>query len=361
MVCPYDLERPGGVQGQARGLAGALRAEGHEVLVVAPYGRRVGEADGVYAAGRAVAVAANGSQAPLALSPSAAVRARRAVALWGADVVHLHEPLAPVLGYGFMLRRGWPTVATFHRAGLGGGLALAGPLTRWAGRRIDVRCAVSEAARATAEQLTGPVDEVLFNGVELTRFARHLHGSREAAVLFLGRHEPRKGLGVLLDAFSELSATTDTATLWIAGAGPETDSLKARYPESGRIRWLGVLSDEEVTRRLSAAAVLCAPSLGGESFGMVLVEAMAAGAAVVASDIPGYRDAAGGHARLVPPNDASALAAALDRSLREGLAPGARQQAADHAAGWSMTRLAERYEELYGRAAAMHGGIVAGR
>lgn len=363
MVCPYDLARPGGVQGQARGLASALRAAGHEVLVVAPVGGQAGHADGVYAAGRALAVAANGSQAPLALSPAAAARAHRAVARWGADVVHLHEPLAPVLGYGFVLSRRWPTVATFHRSGVGGGLALAAPVARWAGRRLDVRCAVSDAARSTAEALSGPIDEVLFNGVDLTRFSERPASPRGATVLFLGRHEPRKGLAVLLEAFSALAAAPDApaATLWVAGGGPETESLRARYPESDRVRWLGILSDEEVVRRLSGAAVLCAPSLGGESFGMVLVEAMAAGAAVVASDIPGYRDAAAGHARLVPPGDAGALGAALARTLAEGPAPEARRRASEHAAAWSMTRLAARYVELYGRAAVAHGGIVAGR
>ena len=137
-------------------------------------------------------------------------------------------------------------------------------------------------------------------------------------MLFLGRHEERKGLGVLLEAFDRLrrpaggaGGRADRPILWVAGDGPQTAALRRRHPEAPDLLWLGVLTEEEKVRRLVAADVLCAPSLGGESFGMVLLEAMAARAAVVASDIDGYREAAGGHAVLVPPGDAAALAEAL--------------------------------------------------
>ena len=120
-------------------------------------------------------------------------------------------------------------------------------------------------------------------------------------VLFLGRHEARKGLDVLLDAFAMVERP---AVLWVAGDGPGSEVQRRRHPESDRVRWLGMLSDDEVASRLAGADVLCAPSLHGESFGMVLLEGMAAGCAVVASDIEGYRSAAGGHAELVPPGDA---------------------------------------------------------
>lgn len=368
MVCPYDLSRPGGVQGQARGLAEALRRLGHEVLVVAPDDRPPGWATGhVYVAGRAIAVRANGSVAPVALSPRSAARAVRAVGEWGADVVHLHEPLAPVLGYGFLLSRRWPLVATFHRSGTGRGYrtgGLAGAAARWARQRIDVACTVSEAARETAAGVGGGSYEVLFNGVDLERFGppatsaagvdrRPGTGSEDPpAVLFLGRHEPRKGLGVLLDAFSRLQRP---AVLWIAGDGPETDALRARHPESSRVRWLGVVGDDEVTARLGRAAVLCAPSLGGESFGMIVVEAMASGCPVIASDIDGYREAAGGHAVLVPPGDAVELCRALERVLSDPPGLPARAAAAAQAAGWSMAALAERYALLYDRAIRVRG------
>lgn len=362
MVCPYDLSRPGGVQGQARGLVQALRGLGHDAWLVAPDDAPVGwSAPDRYVAGRSRALRANGSEAPVCLSPAGARRAVRAARERGAQVVHLHEPLAPALGYGFLAARRWPTVATFHRSGTDRLTKLASPLARWARTRIDVAVAVSAAARDTAHALCGGTYEVLFNGVDVARFASAAPASSDVpAVLFLGRHEARKGLGVLLEAFSRLSPP---AVLWISGAGPETAALRARYPESKRVRWLGVVSDDEVAGRLAGASVLCAPSLGGESFGMVLLEAMAAGAAVVASDIPGYRQAAGGHAVLVPPGDPVALADALERSLAAppDAAAALRRQASAHAAEWSMDRLAAHYVEAYRHAMARAMGRAPAR
>jgi phosphatidyl-myo-inositol alpha-mannosyltransferase len=359
MVCPYDLSRPGGVQGQAMGLARALRRLGHEVVVVAPDDRPPGWVTGhVYAAGRSIGVHSNGSVAPVCVSPRAAKRALDAVREWRADVVHLHEPFAPVLGYGFLFARSWPVVATFHRSGVPRAAALATPFARWACGRIDVRIAVSEVARHSALALWRGEYEVFFNGVDLDRFARaHPVESAAPAVLFLGRHEHRKGLGVLLEAFSQLSSSqspgateASAAELWVAGDGPETAALRARYPDSARVHWLGVVSDGEAADRLAGATVLCAPSLRGESFGMVLLEAMAARCRVVASDIPGYREAAGGHAKLVPPGDVATLRAELAAVLRDPPDAGALDRAADHAAAWSMDHLARRYVDAYLRA-----------
>lgn len=360
IVCPYDLSRPGGVQGQALGIARALRKAGHRSIVVAPGDRRPGWATGdLYTVGRALGVRANGSVAPVALSPAAAARALGAVRRWGPDVVHLHEPLAPVTGYGFLARPCWPTVATFHRSGLDRVAGLAKPLGRWAVSRIDVRCAVSKEARRTAIELCGGAPEsydVLFNGVDVDRFARaRPAGSDAPSVLFLGRHERRKGLSVLLEAFAGL---TCSAELWIAGSGPDSERLRARHPESARVHWLGVLSDDEVADRLAGSAVVCAPSLGGESFGMVLLEAMASGCSVVASDIPGYEEAAAGHATLVPPGDVGALRAALDAALadaKSGSHARRVEAARRHASQWSMDRLAERYVDRYRRAMSAHG------
>jgi len=352
MICPYDLSRRGGVQGQAVGLADALRRAGHEVLVVAPDDRRPGWVTGhAYVAGRSVGVAANGSVAPVALSPLAARRALGAVGEWGADVVHLHEPLAPLLGYGIVLRGGWPAVGTFHRAGVPRGAALVAGAASWMCRRIQVCVAVSEVARRSAAAWCGCTCEVLFNGVDLERFrtARPTPSARPA-ILFLGRHEPRKGLSVLLDAFARLVARGVDAELWVAGEGPETGELRARHPESERLHWLGVVSEAEAAERLAGAAALCAPSLGGESFGLVLLEAMAARCPVVASDIPGYRDAAAGHATLVAPGDPGALAAALEAVLSGPADPAALDAARVHASAWSIDRLAARYLDAYDRA-----------
>jgi phosphatidyl-myo-inositol alpha-mannosyltransferase len=370
MLCPYSLSRPGGVQGQAAGLARSLRRLGHEVALLAPDGSGPlapgdGPFDGSWSIGRSVGVRANGSVAPVALSPSAAVRPSRFAGRHRADVVHLHEPLAPVAGYGSLLSRPAPMVGTYHRAGTSQWFTVLRPVASWADRRLDVACAVSAEAAATAGALTGRHCEVLFNGVEVDRFAGAEPWPTEApSVLFLGRHEPRKGLATLLDAFT---AVPDPAVLWVAGEGPETLELQRRYPPGARIRWLGVLSDDEVSRRLAGADVLCAPSLRGESFGMVLLEAMAAQCAVVASDIPGYRAAAGGHASLVAPGDPAALARALTEAVAGAVGSGGTSSppvlraAFDHAEGWSMDRLATRYVDLYRRATERWSATTGGR
>jgi len=367
MVCPYSLSRPGGVQGQATGLARALRRLGHEVAVVAPgtSGDSTPETrfDGTHVMGGAVGVRANGSVAPVSLSPLAARRVEQFVRRHRADVVHLHEPMAPLLGYGCLLGRPAPLVGTFHRAGDSGWYRALGPLTRWAGRRLAVACAVSEEARRTAQAASGGTFEVVFNGVEVERFSSAAPTpSDRPTVLFLGRHEERKGLGVLLEA---MESVPDPVVLWVAGDGPASVALRPRYPESERVRWLGLLDESEVASRLAGADVLCAPSLHGESFGMVLLEAMAAGSVVVASDLPGYRAAAAGQAELVPPGDAGALGRALAGALADAaLATGRsspEQLAAGraHAEGWSMERLARRYEALYQRALADGGEVGA--
>ncbi len=359
MVCPYSLERPGGVQGQVTGLARALRGLGHEVAVLAPgAGRPAADTgapfDGTHVVGAAVGVRSNGSVAPVSLSPGAAWRAERLVRRHRPDVVHLHEPMAPVLGYGFLLTRPAPLVGTYHRSGESAWYRALRPVAAWAGRRLDVRCCVSEAARSTAEAAMGGTYEVLFNGVEVERFASARPWETDRpTVLFLGRHEERKGLGVLLEAFG---AVRDPVTLWVAGDGPDTAALRRAHPGSERIVWLGLLDDDEAARRLAGAHVLCAPSLRGESFGMVLLEGLAAGCAVVATDLPGYRDAAAGHASLVPPGDTAALGAALAAAVADAAggtgasAPGRLAAGRAHAEGWSMDRLARRYEDLYHRA-----------
>jgi phosphatidylinositol alpha-mannosyltransferase len=378
LVCPYSLSRPGGVQGQVLGLARALEARGHRATVFAPVDdlARLPTGVEVVATGRSVPVRGNGSVAPISLSVTAARSALRILRSAGFDAIHVHEPFTPGLPYGLLVSRGLPPmVATFHRSGGSPFYKALRPLTRRLARRFAARCAVSAAAGSTASAALGGTYEIGFNGVEADEY----HGvdpwpTDRPTVLFLGRHEERKGLGVLLEAFEAL-ATTATANggvpamaarpvLWIAGDGPQTDTLRGTHPESPDIRWLGVIPDPEKARRLMAADLLCAPSLGGESFGMVLLEAMAARAVVVASDIDGYRDAAGGHALLVPPGDSRALVEAVSGVLCGSGAvdtrpggeggpggDGSRRRWLDAAEGWaahwSMGRLAEWYEGIY--------------
>jgi phosphatidylinositol alpha-mannosyltransferase len=253
-----------------------------------------------------------------------------------------------------------PLVGTFHRSGGSVLYSALAPLTRPLARRLAVRCAVSEAAAATASAALGGHVEVLYNGIEVDRVdGIDPWPTTGPTVLFLGRHEERKGLSVLLDAWPAVVAARGgdgpVPVLWVAGDGPATDPLRARHPGSATVQWLGVVDEREKDRRLAAADVLAAPSLGGESFGLVLLEAMAARTVVVASDIDGYRQAAGGRAVLVAPGDPDALAAALTGVLDRRLAGGGAGRVgwldagAARAGGWSMASLAERYAELYRR------------
>ncbi len=378
LVCPYSLSRPGGVQGQVVGLARALGRRAHRTTVFAPMEAASDAPSGieVVPAGRPVSVPANGSVAPVAISVRAAIRARQAVQDGRFDIVHVHEPFAPGLPYALLVgRRLPPMVATFHRSGGSVLYRALRPLTARLARRLDLRCAVSEAALATATEALGGTFELCFNGVDVGSFEGvEPWPSERPAFLFLGRHEERKGLGVLLEAFDRVRAGPAAGArggpgpeLWVAGDGPETAALRRRHPDSADVRWLGVLSEEEKLRRLVGARLLCAPSLGGESFGMVLLEAMAARTVVVASDIPGYREAAGGHAALTPPGDAGALAEALARLVMpgsteggggdpapsSGRGPGPEDReawldaASAWASHWSMERLAEWYEGRY--------------
>ena len=360
LLCPYSLSRPGGVQGQVLGLARALRAAGHDAVVLAP-------ADGdldlpgldpgtLVPLGRSVGLRANGSVAPVALGPGATRRAVRTVKQGGFDVLHLHEPLAPGPGYGCLVACDLPKIGTFHRAGPSVAYRLLGPLARALAARLTARCAVSAEAEATARHALGGAYEIIGNGIDLERFSgAPPHGTAGPTVVFVGRHEERKGLAVLLEATARLDPAI-ALTVWIAGEGPDTESLRRRHAHNTRLEWLGRLGDDELASRLAGAQALCAPALRGESFGVVLLEAMAARAAVVASDLPGYRAVVGAHGVLVPPGDVGALACALESVAADAAqgtgrcAPDALDAAVAHASRWSMPEVARRYVEVYERA-----------
>jgi phosphatidylinositol alpha-mannosyltransferase len=347
MICPYSLTVPGGVQGQVLGLARTMRAMGHDVRVLAPCDGPPPDA-GVTPLGVSLPIGANGSIAPLAPDVSAQLRTIRALRDEGFDLIHLHEPFCPGPTHTALLFKTAPLVGTFHAAGQSASYRYFRPLVARAARRLDLRCAVSEDARMLA-RVGAPGDyEMVFNGVEIDTYAKATAWPTEGpTVLFVGRHEPRKGLAVLLETMARLRADV---RLWIAGDGPQTEVLKQRVAGDVRIEWLGRISDEEKAARLRGADVFCAPSLGGESFGVVLLEAMAADTAVVASDLPGYANVArsGLDALLVPPGDAAALAVAITRILddvvlqRHLVASGA-----GRAVEFSMEHLAERYVQLY--------------
>lgn len=347
LVCPYSLTIPGGVQGQVLGLARALRRLGHEVRVLGPCDGPPPDA-GVTPLGRSVPAAANGSVAPLAPDPSAQLRTIRALRDEAFDVVHIHEPCAPGPAVTTMLTGTAPMVGTFHAAGTSAPYRYLGWGLQRLTKRLDYRVAVSPDARDLAQAHLGGTYELLFNGIEVDQFTEVDPCPTEGpTVFFLGRHEPRKGLEVLLAALADLPRDLH---VWVGGDGPQTAELRRRHAEDPRIEWLGRISDRERAARMRGCTVYCSPSVRGESFGMVLLEAMASGCALVASDLDGHRNVAtdGVDALLAPVGDAAGLAKALrrlleDPTLRGDLVAGGRRRAEQ----LSMARLADRYTEIY--------------
>lgn len=358
LVSPYSLTVPGGVQTQVLGLARELRRRGHEA-------RALGPCDGpppagfVTPLGNSVPLAANGSVAPLAPDPAAVLRTLRALRDEHFDVIHLHEPLAPGPTATATLLHAAPTVGTFHAAGTSKGYRMLRGLLRRCAERIDRRVVVSPDALELVRSHIGGEYTVLFNGVDLDGIrAVERTPSPHPTVFFCGRHEERKGLGVLIDAFADLPAD---AELWVASDGPDTDMLRRRTVDQPRIHWLGRISEEEKVRRLRSATVFCAPSLGGESFGVVLIEAMAAGAVVVASALDGYRNVATDDrdAVLVTPGDARALGAALAAVLGdEPRAERLRDAGTRRAQDFAMSTLASEYLGIYRALIRDVGGAV---
>jgi phosphatidyl-myo-inositol alpha-mannosyltransferase len=355
LVSPYALSVPGGVQTQVRAMARDLARRGVDVVVCSPGTTDAGlVANGVAhaATGDVVAVRANGSRAPVTLSRAASRAFASIAATLRGGVVHVHEPFAPVAAYDLLREHRRPTVATFHRGGGGPAYAAGAPVIRRLRRGIDVATAVSQYAADTIEAGAGLHAEVLFNGVELDLVDAAVPTPTVApTVLFVGRHEERKGLGVLLEALGHLELPV---ACWVLGHGPQTESLERRFARDARIEWLGAGDDGEKLSRMRGADVLCVPSLGGESFGLVPLEGMAARTAVVASDIDGYREATGGHATLVAPGDAVALAHALRTAFERPASERALAAARTHVERWSVHALVERYLELYARAMAAY-------
>lgn len=360
ILCPYSLSLPGGVQGQVLSLARSLRRRGHEARVLAPCDGPPPELF-VTPLGKSVPTASNGSMAPIAPDVSAQMRTIRA--LWDErfDVLHLHEPFVPGPTGTACVIKPAPLVGTFHAAGDQPFYEALAPLVGWLGHRLDVKVAVSEDAAALVRDVVDGDVRILFNGIETQRFAEADPWPTDGpTVLFIGRHEERKGLSVLLDALGHVSSP---CRVWVAGEGPRTEELRRRHDDP-RIEWLGRIGDLERDRRLAAASVFCAPSLGGESFGVILLEAMAADTPVVASSIPGYAKVAGdGDARaalLTPPGDAVALAGALDRVLGDpATAATLRRNGHRRAADFDMEVLCDRYLELYREVAVPRGRRVA--
>ena len=325
IVCPYAWNIPGGVQSHIRDLAEALIEQGHSISVITTADEGVPLPDYVVAAVKPVAVPYNGSVARVSLGPVSANRVRRWIKDGNFDVLHVHEPTAPSLSMLACWIASGPIVATVHTAmPKSRVLTAAIPVIRSALEKINGRIAVSEAARTMLVEHLGGDAVLIPNGVATRRYAgpvEPLPGWPGAggAIGFLGRmDETRKGLPVLLKAFEILGAERPGLRLLIAGPGDAAEVLDRVPPGlQDRVVLLGQVSDEDKVRMLHSVDVFCAPNTGGESFGIVLAEAMAAGAPIVASDLDAFRRVLrGGRAgELFVNEDPADLARAAGRLL----------------------------------------------
>jgi len=365
MVCPYSLSVPGGVQQQVLSLSSALTRHGHNVRILAPCDGPPPRSN-VTPLGNSLPTSANGSIAPLAPDAASALRTIRALRDERFDVLHLHEPLAPGPTLTAVTLHAQATVATFHAAGRSSSYRYLGGVLRRLLSRVDISVAVSaDAASLVKDLLRHEVDEVLFNGIELPQHLAHTRSNGDittrTGIVFVGRHEERKGLHILVEALRRLKSEGVRPPTTIIGEGPDTARLMASANDMPWLSWVGRVTDDVRDQYLGATQVLCAPSLGGESFGIVLAEAMAHGAVVVASDLPGYRNVAtnGIDAVLCPPGDVAALASALravlsDAQMRQGLV----SHGARRAEQLSVDHLAAGYETLYRQAITRYQGRI---
>ncbi|MGH3871228.1 MAG: glycosyltransferase family 4 protein [Pseudonocardiaceae bacterium] len=362
MVCPYSIAARGGVQAHVLGLARGLRSFGHQVQVLAPAAVGVPVPEFVTPAGRAVGVPYNGSVAPLAFGPVAVSRVRRWLHDHDFDVLHLHEPVAPSLSLIALALADRPVVATFHVATTRSwALVAAHGLLQLPMEKITARIAVSALARRVQVEYLGGDAVEIPNGVDVAQFtaAAPLSGYPRpgGTVGFVGRFdEPRKGMSVLLAALRSLAKTRPGLRLLVVGDGDAAALRRTAGPElAARIRVLSGLGDDGKAAVLASVDVLCVPALGGESFGIVLTEAMAAGAPVVASDLDAFRLVLdGGRAGvLVPAGVPAALSEALgdlldDPGRRAALAAAGRRRVAM----WDWPVVARRVVQVYETAVA---------
>ena len=363
-VCPYDMARPGGVQNHIRDLAGWLRSQGHAVRIVAPHPLKAGAAaEGIFHLGRARLIKVHGTVTEIAFT------ARRELASleeelrsFRPDILHLHTPWTPFLPFQVWRRANLPTVATFH-ATLPEGNGLLSRALRAAGgyflRRVEAAVVPSASALASLAGLPGKAPLVLPPAIDLSGWSA---AGREAAedgsgafkLVFLGRLEQRKGVDVLLRAWKRLAGALPEASLLIAGSGPlEPLVLDAVREGGGRVSHLPQPSDEAARRLVAEADLLIAPSLYGESFGIVLIEAMAAGTVPVAAANEGYRTVmtGAGSALLVPPGDAGALAETVGHLARDRAALyRLRRWGEAHAAGFDVAAVGPQFLALFSEA-----------
>jgi phosphatidylinositol alpha-mannosyltransferase len=368
IVCPYSLDVPGGVQSHVLDLARALRRLGHEVDVLAPADEDSPVPDFVTPAGKAMGIPYNGSVARLSFGPRSYAKARRWIREHDFDVLHLHEPTAPSLAMLALMEADGPIVATFHTSTMRSrALTAFQPFLQPFLEKITARIAVSVLARRVQVQHLGGDAVEIPNGVDVGFYsgAQPLPGypGAGATIGFVGRFtEPRKGMAVLLGALRGLTADLPELRLLVVGRGDQDELRQQAGPDlADRLVLLGQADDLTKARALRSMDVYCAPNTGGESFGMILTEAMAAGTTVVASDIDAFRRVLddGKAGMLAAVNDEAALAEALRDMMTDPLR---RAELADAAtrrvAGFDWSIVAKQVLRVYETAIAATPGRV---
>jgi phosphatidylinositol alpha-mannosyltransferase len=360
LVSPYSWDFPGGVQIHVRELAAHLRQRGHEVHILAP-GKRVGVRDDVHIVGRAVPVRGNGSVARISFGPLVGREVGRALRTLKPDLIHVHEPLAPSVSMLTVLQANAPVVATFHsnvgRERVGSlWFQVAVPAVRPVWDGLASRIAVSEAARHSVTSRMGEADlEIVPNGIDVERFAsaQPLAPAMGRYLLFVGRLEARKGFPIAVQAFERLAPAYPDLRLVVIGEGSQRDAVD-ELPGAirARVDMLGRIDDTQLPRYFRSATAYLGPATGGESFGIVLAEAMAAGTPIVASNISGYCDVArnGTEAILVAPGEPDSLALGVRRLLETpGLSDSLRAAGRIRAQDYAWDRVTDRIESIYRR------------
>jgi len=359
LVCPYIYPGSGGVAQHVLHLYENLRLRGHDVrIITASHGpQRASEGD-ILRIGVGFSVPLNGSRGTLTFSPRYLGQVRDLLARERFDVLHLHEPFVPFLSL-FLLRESHSVnVATFHAyAGFSPSYELGSRVMEGHAARLHGRIAVSAAARHFIDRFFPGDYKVIPNGVDVPYFARAVPLARwqdgTSNVLFVGRHEPRKGLLDLLKAHRILRRTGHENRLLVVGSGPQEREARRYVATRGlqAVEFLGRVSDAEKAQLLRTADVFASPATGGESFGIVLLEAMAAGAPIVASDIHGYKGVVrrGREGLLVPPHEPKELATAIARLLDEpDLRASMSEAGRARAEAFSWPRVTAKVEDYYG-------------
>jgi len=362
---------PGGVPEHVYHTAEELKRLGHDVRVVTTNfgeGEAPNEED-VIRIGRSVNVPANGSICPVAVDVRMRGKVRRMLERERFDVLHLHEPLMPTLCLAVVAEANAPMVGTFHANNDGAfGYKLFRPVLDGYFSRLTERIAVSPAARETVSRHFGGEYHIIPNGVDVGRFSNAEPFESEEGefrILFVGRLEPRKGAKFLFRAMPSIMERVPGARLIVVGSGPMSNYYRSHLPEevTPRVEFVGRVSGADLARHYASADVYCSPATGGESFGIVLIEAMAAGAAVVASDIAGYRDVVddGRTGLLSLSEDPGSIADAIARLARDdGLRARLVESAREDVWQYSWDRVTGRILEVYEMAVARAGRDGAG-